>query len=308
MGLPIAPLRRALFAAALLPIFAAPALADPPACADIAQHYDETNKGLSSIQLNNVLFNAAENGCEALGARLLADGASVAARDRDANTPLSRAARGGHIGFVDLLVKHGADLNERNVHGSTALYLAVENNRTEAVEQLLALGAKPDIPGRSALTPLAAAAFNGNGKIVDLLIEKGADVDAPDTTGKSPILYAAARGFKEVVERLLAAKIDINKKYGHDLTVLMWAAGHSNDVPEDDGVALVKELLDRGAKPSDIDDRGRNALMIASELGHAAVVELLLARGVPADIKDAGGKTALDLAADDETRGKFAKK
>lgn len=311
MGLRVAPFRPVFLAATLAVVLDAASFsavrADQSVCPDLTTKYTETKASLSSLQVNSYLFRASENGCDALAATLLADGASVAARDREADTPLTRAARAGHARLVDLLVKHGADLNERNLRGSTALFAAVENNRTAIVEQLLALGAKPDIPGRSALTPLAAAAFNGNVKIVDLLLNKKADPNAVDTTGKTAIVYAAARGFKDVVVRLLNAGVDVNKRYGHDLTLLMWAAGHANDVPEDDGVALVAELLARGAHVADVDDRGRDTLMIAAELGHASIVALLLEHGASRDRRDASGKSALDLAADDETRGKFAK-
>jgi ankyrin repeat protein len=41
--------------------------------------------------------------------------------------------------------------------------------------------------------------------------------------------------------------------------------------------------------------------MIAAELGRAEVVRLLLLRGARRDAKDNNGKTALDLAANEET-------
>ncbi len=309
MGLPRISLLRllavTLVASSPLVCIAAPARADQSRCPDLATKYAESKATLTSIQVNNYLFGASDNGCDALVTTLLADGASVAARDRNADTPLTHAAKAGHASIVTLLAKHGADLNERNLKGSTALFVAVENDRTAIVEQLLTLGAKPDIPGRSSLTPLAAAAYNGNGKVVDLLLKNKADPNAADTDGKTAIIYAAARGFKDVVDRLLAGGIDVNKRYGHDLTVLMWAAGHANDVPVDDGVALVTELLGRGAHIGDVDDRGRDALMIASELGHGAVVELLLQKGASPDRKDKEGKTAIDLAADEDTKSKL---
>jgi ankyrin repeat protein len=279
-----------------------PAKADPSACPDISRRYEMTKTIISSIELNGILFNASENGCDDLAKTLLKDGASLQARDREANTPLSRAARAGHASLVDLYAAKGGELDERNLKGSTPLFLAVENNRTAIVELLLKLGAKPDIPGRSSLTPLAAAAFNGNAKIADLLVSKGADVNAADSTGKTPILYAAARGFKPIVERLLAAGIDVNATYGNQLTVLMWAAGHANDVPDDDGIALVDYLVDHGAKLSAVDDRGHDALMIAAELGHAGIVRTLMAKGASPARTDPSGKTAADYAADDETR------
>jgi ankyrin repeat protein len=161
---------------------------------------------------------------------------------------------------------------------------------------LLERGANVNAPGRSAVAPVAAAAFNGNEPIVGLLLAKGADPDARDNTGKSAIVYAAARGFTGIVERLLGAKIDVNARHGNQLTILMWAAGHANDVPDSDGLETVELLLSRGARLDDADDRGRTALMMAAELGHAAIVDVLLKRGARADIKDNEGRTAADLA------------
>jgi ankyrin repeat protein len=120
--------------------------------------------------------------------------------------------------------------------------------------------------------------------------------------GKTPILYAAARGFMPIVDRLLASGIDVNAVYGNGLTVLMWAAGHADDVPEQEGVDLVASLLSRGARLDPADNRGRTALMIAAEQGHAGVVEVLLKAGANAKLRDREGKGALDLAANDETR------
>jgi len=76
----------------------------------------------------------------------------------------------------------------------------------------------------------------------------------------------------------------------------MWAAGHANDVPDADGVRTTALLLARGARLNEVDNRGRTALMIAAELGHADIVKLLLAHGAATDSKDNEGHTAIDLA------------
>jgi uncharacterized protein len=120
-----------------------------------------------------------------------------------------------------------------------------------------------------------------------------------------PIVYAAARGFAPIVIRLLATGADINATYGNDLTLLMWAAGYADDVPIDDGVALVGLLLDKGAALDAQDDRGRTALMTASELGHGEVVDLLLRRGARTDIRDKAGKSAADLTSVEAIRAKL---
>ena len=49
-----------------------------------------------------------------------------------------------------------------------------------------------------------------------------------------------------------------------------------------------------------------DVVMIAADAGHAGIVALLIARGASRSAKDRDGKTALDLAADQEVRAKLA--
>ncbi len=277
-----------------------------PACATLAAQYEARHAELEQPQISAALFAAADNGCEALAAKVLDGGASVAARDRIGGTALSHAARGGHEALIRLMVAHGADVNLRNVEGSAPLYVAVEQNRLKAASALIDVGADVNLPGRAGVTPLAAAAYNGSGPLVELLLKHGADPSLRDVSGKTPILYAAARGFAPVVTRLLDTGIGVNATYGNQLTLLMWAAGHANDVPVDDGVHLVAMLLDKGAALDPKDDRGRTALMTAASLGHDEVVDLLLKRGANAALRDNTGKSAADLAQSDALRARLA--
>jgi uncharacterized protein len=59
---------------------------------------------------------------------------------------------------------------------------------------------------------------------------------------------------------------------------------------------VAKLLLDHGARIDAADNRGRTALMIAAEAGHLEMVDLLIARGANRSLRDASGKSALDLA------------
>ena len=71
---------------------------------------------------------AAEGGAvQNLGA-LLDAGGDLRARDRDGNTPLHLASRGGFSGYADVvrvLLERGADLHRPNARGETPLHVAV---------------------------------------------------------------------------------------------------------------------------------------------------------------------------------------
>ncbi len=257
-------------------------------------------------QRDEFLFQAAEKGCIAVATDLIAAGAKAHARRRGGETVLHVAAAAGETDMAELLLDHGANMERRDMRGATALFIATEEKRRAMVNLLLARGAKAGAPGRSDTTPLAAAAFNGSVPLVDMLLEAGADPDAADQSGKTPILYAAARGFKPIVERLLSAGVDPNRRYAHDLTLLMWAAGHANDAPEDDGMTLVEFLLGKSERINDADDRGRTALMIAAESGHAQIVRLLIKHGAATGTLDNDGNSANDLAQNPDVKAALA--
>jgi ankyrin repeat protein len=297
--------RRAALIAALsgaCALGAARAHADESPCAELAQQWERTRAELSAPQVSSLLFSVSDKGCAELAGKLLDAGASFEARDREGGMPLTHAARAGQASVVKLLLDRGAPINQRNLAGSTPLFVAVERGRLEAAQVLIERGADPNIAGRSGASPLAAAAFNGNDSVAALLLQHGADPKAADLTGKPPIVYAAARGAAQTVERLLGAGIDTNARYAHDLTALMWAAGYADGVKSEDGLRSVTLLLDRGARIEDADDRGRTALMIAAERGHADIVALLLKHGADAGRRDASGQTAASLASDTAVR------
>jgi uncharacterized protein len=167
---------------------------------------------------------------------------------------------------------------------------------------LLAKGADPNIPGRSGVTPLAAAAFKGNDRIVEDLLARGAHPNLMDATGKAAITYAAARGFAGLVSRLLDAGVDPGFRYGHDLTALMWAAGHEEGVGPQAAESTAAVLIGHGAPLDTMDDRGRTALMVAAELGYPEMVTMLIKQGADRKLRDKAGRTAFDLAIQESVR------
>jgi len=271
------------------------ARAEPDRCLELARRFEIAKPQITATEVSLTLFSAVDGNCIALATELLDFGASFDARDRLGARPLSHAARAGHLEMVDLLLARGAPIDARNLAGATALYFAAEAGHPSVAQRLIERGADVTLPGRSGISPIAAAAYAGNDEIVAALLAHGADERTPDETGKPPMIYAAAGARLDIVKRLLARNIDVNARYPNDLTVLMWASGPDEQAPEAQAVKVVSFLLDAGAHIDDRDARGRTALMIAAEGGHAAIANLLLARGADPSLTDKAGKRAADL-------------
>ena len=105
-------------------------------------------------------------------------------------------------------------------------------------------------------TPLHLAAMQGKIDLVISLLAKKADVNAKDNAGWTPLHEACNQGSTEIAEKLL------------DAGALIDVPGYENDTPLIDAVNNHK----------------------------VGIVELLLRRGANVNLRNAGGKTALDLA------------
>ena len=227
------------------------------------------------------------------------------------NTALAIAARMGRLSFVEALLDsppsdEAAQLDRANVAGSTPLIVAALANRGEVAKRLIEAGAKVDVVNRQGETALSAAAFNGAADLTDLLLARGAKPDTVDATGNGVVVIRRREGGSRDRREVARAGVDVNARYSHDLTALMWAAGHPDNTPVDAALRTVKLLLSRGAKVDLVDDRGRDALMIAAGLGHDAVVRALLDAGADRTLRDKTGRNALDLAASPEVKAIIA--
>ena len=88
-------------------------------------------------------------------------------------------------------------------------------------------------------------------------------------------------------------KADVNARTEDGSTSLMYAAGSGT-------AESVKVLLDAGADVNARYENGWTSLMLAARFGAAESVKLLLDAGVDASVKDTLGKTAWDLAQENE--------
>ncbi|MBE6417237.1 MAG: LysM peptidoglycan-binding domain-containing protein [Akkermansiaceae bacterium] len=162
-----------------------------------------------------------------------------------------------------LLLAAGANAQQGNTYNWTPLHWAAEKGMNRCVQLLLAAGAKPDPAHAGGETPLYWAMMHGHTQCAKLLIDAGANALCTHTTGW-PLLHETTwRNYTGCVQLLLDAKVDINEKTANS---------------------------------------GRTALFFAAVKGYTECLQILLAAGADVAVKDKEGKTAIDVAANDECR------
>jgi uncharacterized protein len=119
-----------------------------------------------------------------------------------------------------------------------------------------------------------------------LLADPSLDVNALNEAGESALMIAALKGRLDWTQRLLDKGAQLDKT---GWTPLHYAASG----PEP---AVVKLLLDRGAKIDAGSPNRSTPLMMAAQYGSPDSVDLLLARGADAKAKNDQGLTAADFA------------
>lgn len=261
-------------------------------------------------------------GVERIALGLLDRGADPFAPAPSGDPALALAVRLGWSRLAARLVACGVDLEARDSRGMSALHLAAALGRESALRDLVAHGATPDARAADGQTPLGialaagrrdladwldwrgwplpkralqpadlpAAAIVGDADAVRRLLDLGFPVDTPDAQGCSALLRAAGGGHVAVVEQLLARGADPQR------------AAHTGATPLSAAVSMrqgeiVERLLHAGA---DLEHRlpGEvTVLMLAAALGLPDVCERLLTAGANVQAGDAQGLTPLHCAA-----------
>ena len=264
-------------------------------------------------QANNgvtALMQAAIKGNIEIIKTLIFAGANVNAKDDSGWTALMWAAGNGHTEVISILINAGADVNTSDNEGWTPLIAAIVNNRTKKVIPILInAGANVNAKDNNGGTALMHAAANGRTKVIPILINADADVNASDNNGGTALMHAAANGRTEVAQTLINAGAAVNAKESDEgFTALMSAAGNGH-------TEVIPILINAGADVNTSDNNGQTALMAAAEPPHWWVehwwveqnnsldsVKSLIFYGANSTIRDINGRTAYDLAEDEQIR------
>jgi ankyrin repeat protein len=241
---------------------------------------------------------------------LLTHGADPNTIDRFGRSALIDAAAHGYEGAFKALYEAGAQLISGPLRYS-ALFEAVNSGHDSIVQYLLNKGISPNMHDDAGYTPLHYV-FN-NTEVVRTLTRAGANPNAATKDGLTVLVSLLAplnfqlpmtpaekgkahadheREMVPVIAALLEAKADPNKPSLEARRPLAMAADNL-------GLEVVQLLVKAGARVNDVSgERQETALIAAARACRPDTVEYLLNMGARRELRDNGGGTAAERAAE----------
>ena len=134
---------------------------------------------------------------------------------------------------------------------------------------------------------------NSSLKIIKEKLISSKNLNIRDDYGFRPLHFAVQNGEKEKVQLLLSAGVNTNAKTDHGFTPLYFAVGKKGDLE------IIKMLIKSGSLLNVKDKNGITPLHYAA-WGSSEKIILLLNAGADKNAITKSGKTAFDLALDNE--------
>jgi len=197
-----------------------------------------------------------------------------------------------------------------------ALFRAAGSDDLAALDKLISAGMGMTTRDATGRTALHAAAGAGALQSVDRLLDLGMEIDIEDAAGRTPLMEAVVRSTPEAARYLLRQGADPLRKDRESYKPLMLAVkeGRREMVPElapyvredlDDALlvasilgqaGVIDELTNFGASVYARLEDGRTPLMLAAQNGHPDAVDMLLSIGANRFAMDSEGRLAADIA------------
>lgn len=159
------------------------------------------------------------------------------------DTALHVAAAASSRPVAELLVSHGADCRAKNRRGAEPLHYAADGNRrvpraqAGVIEYLISVGAGSDAVDKTGVAPLHRAVRTRSLAAVRALLDGGANPRTPNKAGSTPL---------------------------HLAVQTTGASGSGSDEARRQQAAIISLLLERGARPTDKDARGKPVYQAAT--------------------------------------------
>lgn len=252
------------------------------------------------------------------------DSSQVNLKDELGNTPLHLALNNGKEEISKLLVERGSDIHARNSFLETPLHKAVDKNNLPMTDFLIARGAVPEDRDKDGQTPFMLAARNtGNVEIGMVLIRNGADKNAPDKYQYMPLNWSAYFNNKEFTDFLLDQGADFDTTSGKDFHMLYFAARDGSarlfravsekctnllagenrknfimsQAISGGSVDIVNKLVAMNIPiKAETNAIGWTPVHYCAKNGYADMIELLAKKGADINLRTPSGKSAYNLA------------
>ena len=203
-------------------------------------------------------------------------------------SPLTIAARNGHLAVVKVLLSSGIDIEARDDGNRTALYAAAAGNKPDVVRFLCESNAKVNILARrNSWSPLSAAIHEGYVEVVKTLLKYGKGIDLEMRIEGKTVLYDAVKANRPDIVRLLCeSNAKVNVFCNESDTPLTIAA-------EEGFIEVIRVLLKYG-KGIDLEKRchcwySAPPLYHAAIKGHVDAIAVLCEAG--ADLSARSGRS-----------------
>ncbi|XP_040857127.1 ankyrin repeat and SOCS box protein 11 isoform X3 [Ochotona curzoniae] len=203
-------------------------------------------------------------------------------------SPLHEAAAQGRLLALKTLIRQGINVNLVTINRVSSLHEACLGGHVACAKALLENGAHANGVTVHGATPLFNACCSGSAACISVLLEFGATAQV-EMHLASPIHEAVKRGHRECMEILLANNVNIDHEVPQLGTPLYVACNYQR-------VDCVKKLLELGASV----DHGQwldTPLHAAARQANVELIHLLIDYGANVKLRNAQGKSALDLAA-----------
>lgn len=211
---------------------------------------------------------------------LLDAGAGIEMPQEHGFRPLHLACWKRDLTMAAFLLDRGADIDGRIVsNGRTALMLVAEETFSDLdmLRFLVRRGANPRLKDTRGISALVLAGERGLPYLKVLLDDAGVSVNEPQQNGWYLLRCAVTNGALDVVRGLLDRGADVDARItGCSRTPLMLACANDSNVHS--SLAIVMELIARGADPNAQDATGKSPLIYLMQYRESPVSWLRLLR------------------------------